>query len=276
MPFKPSVFLVKGVQRYGPTVRGMLASRSRLFRPRFQGKQVLCRPNWLFSSGFPVLYAFHSAVLSESEFNARPWRSRGGHSLEADGGVNSGGGLSSCDQPPGLATIVVSFRVCHAGTSSWGNLCNRSHLISERSRTLPPQLTHLFSELFFCWGGDPPHELSGSKIIRARATPAQGLRGPSEGPGRGRETIISYPSRSGCLRLPLATGRLQLCFPETTIGSHARRAPSPVGPNVLTGWDKEPCFKGTECFFSPSSARPCFIVFLTVLSHDAFGCLGIE
>lgn len=147
------------------------------------------------------------SLPSESEFNVRPWHSRGGRSLEAEGRVNSGGGLSSCDQPPGLATMVVSFRVCDAGVSSGGNLCNRSHLISEHSRTLPPQLTHLFSELFFCWGYPPP-ELSESEIICARAAPAQGLWGPSKRLGRGHETIISYPSWSGCLRLPLATGRL--------------------------------------------------------------------
>lgn len=78
----------------------------------------------------------------------------------------------------------------------------------ESSRTLPPQLTHLFSALFFGRGWDPPQELSESEIICARVAPAQGLQGPSEGPGRGREMVTFYPSWSGCLRLPLAMGRL--------------------------------------------------------------------
>lgn len=148
-------------------------------------------------------------VRSESEFNERPGHLRGGRSREAESRVNSGGGLFSCDQPSWLSDHSCEFQVCAAGTSSWGNAQQKPlPLISESSRTLPPQLTHLFSALFFGRGGHPLQELSESEIICTRVAPAQGLQGLSEGPGRGREMVPFYPPWSGCGRPLLAMGRL--------------------------------------------------------------------
>jgi len=52
MRFKPSVFLVKGIPRYGPTV-----SWCRLSKAKVPAEQVICHPNWLYSSWFPALNA---------------------------------------------------------------------------------------------------------------------------------------------------------------------------------------------------------------------------